>query len=151
MAPRKPAPPSASRRRSPIAIPHVEELGIDLIEAEGDHAVLSLPWQEWLVGNPDSGVLHGGVITTLVDTACGVAVLISLERPVPIMTLDLRIDYLRPATPHRDLMARATCYKVTRHIAFARAEAYHADSDEPVANSVGTFILNVGAPVEGTT
>jgi uncharacterized protein (TIGR00369 family) len=122
------------------AIPHVAELGIEPVEAEGGAALLRLPWQERLVGNPETGVLHGGVITTLIDTASGLAAITSLPGPQPIATLDLRIDYLRPATPRQDIFARAEAYKVTRQIVFIRASAFQDGPDDLVATAVGTFM-----------
>ena len=122
-------------------IPHSNALGLALEELGDAHAVMRLPWAERLVGNPETGVLHGGVITTLMDTACGAAAMCALQDPVPFATLDLRIDYLRPATPRRELFARAECYRVTRSILFVRGVAYHEAPDDPVANATATFML----------
>jgi acyl-coenzyme A thioesterase PaaI-like protein len=61
-------------------------------------------------------------------------------------TLDLRIDYMKPATPHKDLMVRAECYKMTRNIAFVRATAFQEDLLDPVATSVASFMM--GTPSE---
>jgi len=122
-------------------MPHGRALGLALEELGDAHAVLRLPWAEQLVGNPVTGVLHGGVITTLMDTVCGVAGMCALTDPSPFATLDLRIDYLRPATPGRDLLARADCYRVTRSILFVRGTAYHEAPDDPVANATATFML----------
>ncbi len=60
----------------------------------------------------------------------------------PIATLDLRIDYMKPATPGKDLLARAECYKLTRNVAFVRGVAYHDDPSDPIATSVATFMLS---------
>ncbi len=59
----------------------------------------------------------------------------------PIATLDLRIDYLRQAEAGREVLAHATCYKLTRNIGFTRAIAYHDREDDPIASAVGTFML----------
>ena len=122
-------------------VPHGQALGFRLEQLGDAHAVIRLPWSELLVGDPASGVLHGGVITTLMDTACGAAAMCALQDPVPFATLDLRIDYLRPATPRRELFARAECYRVTRSILFVRGIAYHEAPDDPVANATATFML----------
>jgi acyl-coenzyme A thioesterase PaaI-like protein len=65
----------------------------------------------------------------------------ALTQLAPIATLDLRIDYLRPADTGRDVIAHATCYKLTRNVAFTRAVAYHDDEADPIASAVGTFML----------
>jgi uncharacterized protein (TIGR00369 family) len=120
-------------------------LGLVLESATRERTVLRLPWQEKLVGNPATRVLHGGVITTLIDSACGYSLMSHLERLPDIATLDLRIDYLRPAEPDRDVFAAAEVYKLTSSIAFLRANAYQEEGD-PIANAVATFMLGANAP-----
>jgi uncharacterized protein (TIGR00369 family) len=138
--PDKPGEDSARRVFSGL-IPHMDVLGMDTIEATDGVAVIRLPWRADLVGNPETGVLHGGVVTTLIDTVSGLAAITGLEAPEPVATLDLRIDYLRPATPRADLFARAECYLLTSRIAFVRATAYQANPEDLVASSVSTFML----------
>jgi uncharacterized protein (TIGR00369 family) len=125
------------------AIPHNKALGLKVVEAvpEAGKASVLLPYDDKLVGNPETGVLHGGCITTLIDVACGAAVMLKLTRMVRIATLDLRIDYLRPARPGQDVVAHADCYKLTRNVAFVRALASHGDESDPIASAQGTFIL----------
>ena len=122
-------------------VPHNAALGIHVVDWGDGEASMELPYDEKLVGNPDNGVIHGGAITALMDACCGAAVFATLEERVPIATLDLRIDYLRPATPGEAVVAKATCYKRTRNVAFVRCFAYHADPDDPIAHAAGTFML----------
>ena len=89
----------------------------------------------------NSGVIHGGPITAVLDACSGAAVFSALRRPVPIATLDLRVDYMRPATPELPIITRAECYKLTGHVAFTRAVAYHDDPEQPIATSSGTFMI----------
>jgi uncharacterized protein (TIGR00369 family) len=123
-------------------IPHNKALGMEMLELERGEAKFRLPYDEKLVGNPDTGVLHGGAITALLDAASGASVFAALTEWVPIATLDLRIDYLRAAEAGRDVVCHATCYKRTRNVAFTRAIAYHDDPADPIASSVGTFMLS---------
>lgn len=123
-------------------VPHNKALGMRILEISRAQALFMLPYDPKLVGNPDTGVLHGGAITALLDGASGAAVFAALTDFVPIATLDLRIDYLRPAEAGHAVHARATCYKLTHNVAFTRAVAYHADPDDPIAHSVGTFMLS---------
>jgi len=108
---------------------------------------IKVPYALHLVGDPDTGVLHGGVITAALDNASGWAVRVvkELEDEDPMAsgmaTLDIRIDYMKPATPNLDLFVMAECYKRTSTIAFVRAVAYHTDADDPVATSVATFMM----------
>ena len=122
------------------AVPHNRALGIAIVDLAPGVAVFRLPYDARFVGNPDTGVLHGGAITAMLDACCGAAVFASLAGPQPIATLDLRIDYLRPATPHQDIFSRATCYRTTRNVAFTRALAYHDDESDPIASATGTFM-----------
>ncbi len=129
-------------------VPHNKALGIEIVELDEARTFYRLPYDPKLVGNPETGVIHGGVITTLLDSCCGAACFGALETPQPLATLDLRIDYLRAAEPGRDIFARAHCYKVTRNVAFARAHAFHDDEADPIASAVGTFMLGtkLGTP-----
>lgn len=122
-------------------LPHGQALGItlDSCDAQLGRCVLRQPWREDLVGDPATGVLHGGVITALLDTLAAAAVIARGIRPQA--TLDLRIDYLRAATPRIDLLGDATCYRVTRHIAFVRGSCHHGDPEHAVANLTAAFIL----------
>jgi uncharacterized protein (TIGR00369 family) len=123
------------------AVPHNRELGLRVVDVGEADATLVLPYADRLVGNPETGVLHGGAVTTLIDATCGIAVYMKLARMVRIATLDLRIDYLHPAAPGKDLLARAECYKLTRAVAFVRALAHHGDESDAVASAQGTFII----------
>jgi uncharacterized protein (TIGR00369 family) len=123
------------------SVPHNQALGLRPLSVTREAAIFELPYDPRLVGNPDTGTLHGGAITALLDACSGAAVFASLTEMVPIATLDLRIDYLKPAEPHRPVIARATCYKMTRNVAFTRAVAYQENPEDAIAHSVGTFML----------
>ena len=134
----------AMAQRFASVVPHVAAMGIEVVAASLAKTTLKLPWQAKLVGNQDEGFLHGGVITTLIDSASGLAVFLALEKPPSIATLDLRIDYLRPTNLHEAVIAEAECYRLTRNIAFVRARAHHGDFEKLIANSASTFML--GSP-----
>lgn len=116
---------------------------IGMTEMPDDPSTMYVPYSDDIVGDPDTGVVHGGVITALLDSASGHAVRDGKPRgdEISIATLDLRIDYMRPADPGQTIYARADCYKKTKNVAFVRAWAFHDDPDDPIATSVGTFML----------
>jgi len=117
-----------------------------LVAAEFGQATLKAPYRADLVGDPDTGVISGGVVTTLLDHTCGHAVAMAMAIAGPVATLDLRIDYMRKAEPHHDLFAHAHCYKLTHSIAFVRATAYDRDINDPVATAQAAFMLTASAP-----
>jgi uncharacterized protein (TIGR00369 family) len=126
-------------------IPHNRALGIEVVGMDRATALFKLRYDAKLVGNPDTGTLHGGAITALLDACSGASVFAALPEWAPIATLDLRIDYLRAGDPGRDVQCRAQCYKVTRNVAFTRAVAFHDDEADPIATSAGTFMLGTKA------
>ncbi|QDH73792.1 PaaI family thioesterase [Brevundimonas sp. M20] len=121
---------------------HTHALGFTFDGVTGDRVRLKVPWREDLVGDPDTDVLAGGLVTSLLDHAGGMAVWVGLDRFEPIATLDLRVDYMRAARPRSGLIAEARCYRLTRSIAFVRAWAFEDDIEDPVAAAQSAYILN---------
>lgn len=122
-------------------VPQIKAAGIEFRSAKAGVAEMAQPWREDLVGYRETGVLAGGAVYVLMDSVSGAAVLSALDQPRRVATLDLRIDYLRPAEPQKTLIGRATCFKVTRHVAFVRGLAFHDDPDDPIAHTIGTFSI----------
>lgn len=123
------------------AIPHVSELGMTVVELRDRHGLMRVPCPEHLVGNPNTGVVHGGVVTTLLDTLSGLVVMASIPENTPLATLDLRIDYLRPALAQQDIFGSVECYGLSDSIAFVRGMAYQNTFRKPIAHCTGTFML----------
>lgn len=122
-------------------VPHAAALNMSIIKLEESEVICKVPYDEKLVGNPDTGVIHGGVISSLLDNACGIAVTAKTKAFGSIATLDLRIDYMRPATPKEDIIATAECFRVTRSIAFVRGVAHHGDPKDPIATCTAAFMM----------
>ena len=125
-------------------VPHAGAIGLEMDTLADGTPAMRLAYAKHLVGDPDTGVIHGGAITALLDHMAG-AVARPADAPrgeAAIATLDLRIDYMGPATPGEDLWATGECYKRTANIAFVRARAFHKTPDDPVATCVAAFMLD---------
>jgi len=123
------------------AIPHASALGLELTEIGDGRAVITMPYSDHLIGDPETGVIHGGAVSAMMDTCCGAAVMSHPSAPGATATIDLRIDYMRAATPGQRLTTTADCYHVTRNVAFVRVFTVDDDTDRPVATAAGAFTV----------
>jgi uncharacterized protein (TIGR00369 family) len=122
------------------AIPHAHACGMIAGVLDATQACLTLPYRESWLADVERGLLHPGIITTLVDTASGLALMAAAGQFERIATIDLRMDYLRPARAPKDVHCRAECYRKTATIAFVRATAWQDDPAEPCAVSQSAFM-----------
>jgi uncharacterized protein (TIGR00369 family) len=123
-------------------VPHAAAVGMTMVSIEPGKGVMKVDWREDLVGDPETGVIASGIVTALIDHTCGLAVNSAAKTPMPIATLDLRIDHLRPAAPRLGVTVEAVCYRLTRSIGFVRAQAWDVDAADPVATAQAAFMLN---------
>lgn len=123
------------------ALPHCRAVSMELVSVGDGEATMAMPWDERLVGDPATGVIHGGAVSALMDTCGGTAVMAHSAAPSGTATLDLRIDYMRAATPGQTIKATAKVYHMTRSIAFVWATATDEDTGNPVATATGAFTV----------
>ena len=82
------------------------------------------------------------MVTSLLDHTCGLAMASGAgAEAFSTATLDLRIDYMRPAAPRTGVIAEAHCYKLTRTIGLV-LEAWDVDRSDLVATAQAAFVLN---------
>ncbi len=130
--------------------PHSKRLGIKFVAVDKGRATMSLPYNPELIGDPETRVLHGGAVSTLIDQACGLAAIAGFDTFQAVATLNLSIDYMRAAKPGETVIAQAHCYKTTRHVAFLRAVAHDGDETDPVATCQATFMATGKPPKRPT-
>ncbi|KTE22807.1 hypothetical protein ATE67_02495 [Sphingopyxis sp. H050] len=114
-------------------------LALEFLTISSDCAVMRLPWRDDLAAFEDAMLLASGAIATLIDQACGMAVMARFDRQVVISTLNLKIDHVRPAATASSVTVEARCYHMTRNIAFVRADVWDTDPGALVAAAQGSF------------
>lgn len=124
-------------------IPHCKLLNMQVELVCETHLVLSIEGDERFVGNAEEGLIHGGVLSVLMDSACGSAAVIALPQPEVCPTVDLRIDHYRAAKVGKRIYCRAEVTHLARQIVFTEGLIWQ-DEDKPIAKGTGTF-MRLGA------
>jgi uncharacterized protein (TIGR00369 family) len=119
---------------------HSGWLGLKFVDNGADWVELELPWREDLLGEEDRHVLASGPIISLLDMASGLSIWTASKTFKPVATLDLRVDYQRPAKERSSVIGRAHCYRLTRSAAFVRGYAHDGNPADPVATLAGVFM-----------
>lgn len=128
---------------------HTGWLGLKYSGHADNWVELELPWGEHLLGDPERAVLASGPIISLMDMASGMSIWQTKGTFTPIATLDLRVDYQRPARERSSVWGRVECYRTTRSAAFVRGVAHDGDHSDPVAHVAGVFMTIDRDPREG--
>ena len=132
------------RRLFEEEIPFHRALGLRVLTAGPAGAAVTIPPAPQLTGDPHRPAVHGGVLATLIDTAGGLAVFLAVGPGDRVSTLDLRVDYLRPAATDRPLTAEARVLRVGNRVAVTEIWVHHGDPEAAVAR--GTAVYNVSPP-----
>lgn len=124
---------------------HNRMIGIRHVAHGPGWVELQLPYSDALVSDEATGILASGPIFTMMDMATSMSIWLKRGFFAPQATLDLRVDYLRPAEPGKDVFGRGECYRLTKSIAFVRGQAHDGDPERPVAHVAGTYMFTAGA------
>ncbi|WP_104202086.1 PaaI family thioesterase [Billgrantia saliphila] len=138
------SPPTADEWRTALTrfvtvIPHTRGLGLDVVSVDPPEVIMRLPWQDALLGDVERGLVHGGVLTMLLDTVCGSAVLCGLPEPEVCPTLDLRVDHYRPAVAGMAILAEARVVRVTASMVFTEGTLWQTPG-RTIARGIGNFV-----------
>ncbi|HSO36382.1 MAG TPA: hotdog fold thioesterase [Labilithrix sp.] len=136
--------PEVLRQVMEELIPFNRYLGVKLVETREGYARLEVPFRDELVGDPMRPALHGGVLSALADTAGGAAVWTGLaDAHARVSTIDLRIDYLRPARLVT-VVAEATVVRLGNRVGVADVRLYNADApDVTIATGKGVYNIMI--------
>jgi len=132
--------------------PHMRDIGLEIVAVDQARGTLMLPPRADWMGDPQRERMHAGPLIVLADSACGIAVGAALQsRHITYATLDLRLDWLRPASPFRPTYSEAHCYRLSRSVAFIRAEVWQDDRAQPVASAQSAFMLGTPSRAREST
>ncbi len=133
------------------SVPHCGALGQIIEEVGRGRVRVRQPYAEFLLGDAERGLIHTSVQLSLVDSGFGAAILSALDAPESIATIDLRMDYQRPAVAGKDLILEAEVDRVARQIAFVSGRIWQDSPDQPTALARAAFMrtANNAPPVLG--
>ncbi len=117
-------------------VPYAKLIGLELGEMKSGEANLYLEVRDQLKQN--QGVVHGGAVASLIDTAAAFAVVTRLESGERVTTTDLTIHYLRPITSGR-LIATARIVRGGRRL-FVLSVEVRNDNQALVATAVTSYL-----------
>lgn len=121
-----------------IVIPWSTELDLVTISVGNGLCSMRLPHRPDLAER--DGGMATGAVASLIDQACGAAIMSRLLR-ISISTLNLKIDHIRRSTPGHDATAWGHCYKMTDAFAFVRVEVWDSDPSAVFATAQAVFAV----------
>ena len=120
-------------------VPFNRFLGLHLESIAEGEAVMVLPLLEELIGDPFRPALHGGVVSTLIDTCGGAAVWSGAEPSDRVSTVDLRVDFLRPG-PLEELVCEARVVRLGNHVGVTTMRVHgRSNPDRTIATGSGVY------------
>ncbi|MBC7133909.1 MAG: PaaI family thioesterase [Roseovarius sp.] len=123
----------------------ITDMALRIEEISAEAVQVRMPFNPDFCVDADQTLLHGGVLTALLDSVFGLANFVAIEGVSTMATLDLRVDYLRPAQSRADVIVRAHCYRQTRHIAFNSGSIwFDGHANDEIARGTASFALTRG-------
>lgn len=123
----------------------ITHMALEIEEISTEGVQVRMPFNPDFCVDADRTLLHGGILTALLDSVFGLANFVVIEGVSTMATLDLRVDYLRPAHSRADVIVRAHCFRKTRHIAFNSGSIwFDGHEDAEIARGAASFALTRG-------
>jgi len=122
-------------------VPFNKHLGIRIVRADEGFVRLELPYRPEFIGDQSRPALHGGVISTLIDTCGGFAVWTKISMEDRVSTIDLRVDYLSPGAPET-LIAEATVVRVGNRVGVTDVRVFQPSAPERTV-ATGKAVYNI--------
>ena len=116
-------------------VPYWQTLGLELLEVEPGRAVFAANVRPQLLQN---GVLHGGVLASIADSACAVAAISRVYPANYATTINLQVSYLKPVLEGR-FRAVGRCLKAGKNVLFSEAQVF--DDREALVCSASSQLL----------
>lgn len=136
-----PVPPKEFLGQIQEIIPFNKFLGIAIEEALDGYVRLRLPYRPELIGDGSRPALHGGVISTLIDTCGGFAVWTQLRIEDRVSTIDLRVDYLAPGAAEA-LIAEGRVVRVGNRVGVVDVRCWQPSAPERTV-ATGKAVYNI--------
>ena len=120
--------------------PYPKHMAMELVHIELDGADISL--QLGKVHLQPFGIVHGGVLATIIDTSTFWAAFLRLPEESGLVNVDLKLNYLQPVISGR-LMARGTCIRSGRSICYSEAKVFD-ENENLIAHGTSTLMALPG-------
>ena len=120
------------------------DMSLRFVSTDANRVVLEMPFQKKHATALQNGSLHPGALAASLDSACGFVVLLNLEIPQAIATVNLRIDHIHTAPIGKDVRIEAECYQQTDEFAYVNASATSLDGKIKLCSAMGIF--KIGSP-----
>ena len=123
----------------------ISEMDLKIEKAEATGVEIRMPFNPDFCVDNEGTMLHGGILTALLDSAFGLANFLAIENVENMATVDLRVEYLCPAQSRADVVVFAECYRQTRHVAFNSGRVWFDTPGLPeIARGFAAFSITRG-------
>ncbi len=121
-------------------LPHCRAIQLTMVSFVDDIPTFMVPFQDTLQVSPHEKIMHGGIVTTLIDVTAASAVTTKMPELEGLATIDMRVDHIQKPHANQAIFCQAHCYNEEGDIAYVRAHCYQEDHHNPFTIATATFI-----------